>query len=84
MGFFNRRSKPTPPPPPPPAPAVQVPSTPSPTVKKGVAAQGGEIKPGGASTTPTIQTTAQGVMTGAPLQYASLLGQVKNKKPGMM
>jgi hypothetical protein len=63
---------------------VQVPSTPSPTVKKGVAAQGGEIKPGGASTTPTIQTTAQGVMTGAPLQYASLLGQVKNKKPGMM
>ena len=85
MGFFSRRRKPDPPPPPPPAPAIQPPKpvvTPS-TAIKGVDAQtGGAIKPGGASTQPTIQTSAQGVMQNAPLQYASLLGSMR--KPGGM
>lgn len=70
MGFFNRRRKPDPPPPAPPAPAIQAPTKPT-------AAQ-----TGGAATQPTIQTTAQGVMSNAPLQYASLLGSVR--RPGGM
>jgi hypothetical protein len=72
MGFFNRRSSPPPPPPPPPAPAVQAPTKPT-------AAQ-----TGGKSSQPSIQTTARGVMSDAPLQYASLLGQTRRRMNGMM
>ena len=71
MGFLSRRRTPPPPPPAPPAPAIQ-----PPTAVKSETTSKQDI-PGGVSRTPTMKTSAQGVMSNAPLQYASLLGRMR-------
>lgn len=81
MGFLRRKSKPAPPPPAPPAPAIQPPAA----TKKGAQGEKGGDKTATATvkTAPTIQTTARGITSDAPLQYASLMGQ-NRRNNGMM
>lgn len=78
MGFLSRRRSPPPPPPAPPAPAIQSPTP----VKAQTTAK--QDTPGGVSRTPTMKTSARGVMSDAPLQYASLLGRSRSMGGGMM
>ena len=66
MGFFQSRRAPAPPPPAPPAPAIQAPAR---VTQPRTAA--------GAPKKPSFGTSAQGVMTNAPIQYASLLGRMR-------
>ena len=78
MGFLNRRRSPPPPSPALPAPAIQAPT---PVKAEGTAKQD---TPGGVSRTPTMKTSARGVMSDAPLQYASLLGRLRQRSDGRM
>ena len=94
MGFLNRRRSPPPPSPAPPAVAVQPPKPivvapdPSSTVQPSSAvksqAASKQDTPGGVSRTPTMKTSARGVMSDAPLQYASLLGRLRQRSDGRM
>ena len=87
MGFL-RPKIPAPPPLPPPPPAVAVPDavTPDPVVRPQSVVSAtkdeltGEKARKKASLKTSVKTTARGVLTDAPLQYASLLGQSKRVK----
>ena len=90
MGFLKPKvMTPPPPPPPPPPPAVPEPVTPDPVVKPNTVVDAtkeemtGDKAKSKANLKTNVKTSAQGVMTDAPIEYASLLGQSgKTKKPG--
>lgn len=82
MGFLSRRRSPPPPPPAPPAPAIQPPIEPATAVKSETTSK--QDTPGGVPRTPTMKTSARGVMSDAPLQYASLLGRSRSMGGRMM
>tara|TARA_R100000734_G_C3318130_1_gene111969 strand:- start:242 stop:490 length:249 start_codon:yes stop_codon:yes gene_type:complete len=81
MGFLKPKVM-MPPPPPPPPPPVAIPD---PVVKPGKVVDAtkkemtGEKAKKKANQKTNVKTSAQGVMTDAPIEYQSLLGQKKGQ-----
>lgn len=89
MGFLKPKVMVPPPPPPPPPPvAVPEPVTPDPVVRPNSVVDATKEKMTGdkakkkSNLKTSVKTSAQGVMTDAPIQYSSLLGSSGNQNTG--